>query len=271
MSETNDRSSSKLPENIVVTLRASGIFFAIANVICVAIIAWSYVKVKMEPKTLSVTGSVRKAVVSDVVTWEGSIRANDPSLSKAYELLEASAEKAKAFVTSSGIAASEITLSAVTTERRFKKEILPGAVTGNRETPVAPAVIDSDKVEMYTLTQMISIRSSEMQKVPEISRTITSLIKDGVEIDSDDPRFLYTKASEMKINLLAEATKDATLRAEQIVNNANGRLGRLVEARMGVMQINPKGVTATSYEGINDTTAYEKEITAIVSVKFEVL
>jgi hypothetical protein len=73
------------------------------------------------------------------------------------------------------------------------------------------------------------------------------------------------------INLLAEATKDATLRAEQIVNNANGRLGKLVEARMGVMQINPKGVTATSFEGVNDTTSYEKEITAIVNVKFEVL
>jgi hypothetical protein len=76
--------------------------------------------------------------------------------------------------------------------------------------------------------------------------------------------------SELKINMLAEATKDATTRAEQIVNNANGQLGKLVEARMGVMQITPKGVSATSAEGINDTTSYEKEIAAVVSVKFEV-
>lgn len=39
---------------------------------------------------------------------------------------------------------------------------------------------------------------------------------------------------------------------------------------MGVMQVNPKGVSATSAEGNNDTSSYEKEITAIVSVKFEV-
>ncbi len=70
--------------------------------------------------------------------------------------------------------------------------------------------------------------------------------------------------------MLAEATKDATARADQIVDNANGRLGKLVEAWMGVMQINPKGVTATSSEGINDTTCFEKEITAVVSAKFEV-
>ncbi len=83
-------------------------------------------------------------------------------------------------------------------------------------------------------------------------------------------RWIHTKLSELKINMLADATKDATTRAEQIVNNAHGRLGKLVEARMGVMQINPKGVSATSAEGNNDTSSYEKEITAIVIVKFEV-
>ena len=55
----------------------------------------------------------------------------------------------------------------------------------------------------------------------------------------------------------------------QVVNNANGHLGKLVEAKMGVMQINPKGSSATSAEGNNDTTSLEKEITAIVTTRFE--
>jgi len=91
-----------------------------------------------------------------------------------------------------------------------------------------------------------------------------------VEIDSDAPSYLYTKVSELKINMLAEANKDATTRAQQIVNNANGTLGKLVEAKMGVMQINPKNVSAVSDTGNNDTTAYEKEITAIVTARFTV-
>jgi hypothetical protein len=73
----------------------------------------------------------------------------------------------------------------------------------------------------------------------------------------------------LKIDMLAEATKDATLRATQIVENANGKLGKLVEARMGVMQINPKGVTSVSDTGNNDTTSLEKEILAVVTVSFE--
>ena len=69
--------------------------------------------------------------------------------------------------------------------------------------------------------------------------------------------------------MLADATKDATTRATQIVTNANGHLGKLVEAKMGVMQINPKGSSATSAEGNNDTTSFEKEITAVVTARFE--
>ncbi len=250
----------------MVTLRAGGYFFALANIVCVAILAWAYMSVKLERKTISVTGSARKLIVSDIVTWAGTVTASDPDLVQAYDTLKKETDKVQGFVLAAGIPESEITPASITTTRHYKKEVVK-APAGAAESP---AVITTDKVDNYTLTQIISITSTNMDKVPAIARNVTSLIKDGVQIDSDAPRYLYTKLSELKINMLAEATKDATARAEQIVNNANGRLGKLVEARMGVMQINPKGVTATSAEGINDTSSFEKEITAVVSAKFEV-
>ena len=39
---------------------------------------------------------------------------------------------------------------------------------------------------------------------------------------------------------------------------------------MGVMQINPKNVSDVSDTGNNDTSSLEKEITAIVTARFEV-
>ncbi|NBR87770.1 MAG: SIMPL domain-containing protein [Verrucomicrobia bacterium] len=261
---------STLPEQVVVTLRAGGVFFAIANVICVSILAWVYLSVKLEPKALSVTGSARKAIVSDLVTWDGVVTAQDPNLIQAYNSLKSGSDKVKEYLLANGIAEPEITLSAITTTRRLHKEIVPGAAATLNSPATAPTIITTDKVEMFTLTQAISISSTNMKTVPTVARGVTSLIKEGVEIDSNPPSYHYTKLSELKINMLADATKDATTRAEQIVNNAHGRLGKLVEARMGVMQINPKGVSATSAEGNNDTSSYEKEITAVVSVKFEV-
>jgi len=269
MSETH-REPSTLPEKIVVTLRAGGIFFAVANVVCVAIMAWCYLLVKFEPKTLAVTGSARKAIVSDRVTWSGTVTAKDPNLVKAYDALKIATDKVKAYLVTNGIPESDITLSSIATARRYHQEIVSAPAATPGAPAAAPTVITTDTVDMYTLTQSIAVSSSDMKKVPWAARAVTSLIKEGVEIDSEEPRYLYTKLSELKIDMLAEATKDATARAEQIINNANGRLGKLVEARMGVMQINPKGVTATSGEGINDTSSYEKEITSVVSVRFEV-
>lgn len=269
MSENNGK-SGLLPEKLVVTLRAGGVFFALANVICVAILAWTYLSVKLEPKTLSVTGSARKAIISDRVTWTGTICAKDANLVKAYDTLKGAADKVHAFLVANGIPASEITLSAITTSRRYHQEVVRAAGQNDGEAKDKPVVITTDKIESYTLSQSIAISSADMQKVPAVARAVTDLIKEGIEIDSEQPRYLYTKLSELKINMLAEATKDATTRAEQIVNNANGRLGKLVEARMGVMQITPKGVSDTSGEGINDTSSYEKEITSIVAAKFEV-
>ena len=259
-----------LPQSIVVSLKAGGIFFAAANVICVAIIVWAYVTIKREPKTITVTGSAKKAIVSDLVTWSGTITAKDTNLVHAYNALKASSDKVGDYLLKQGIPASEITFSAIETTRRFHQEIILPAqpAAGTQGGPAAPTVMTTDKVESYTLAQSVSLESHDMTRVPGVSRTITSLMKDGVEIDSRPPGYLYTKLSELKIDMLAEATKDATARAQQIVNNANGTLGKLVEAKMGVMQINPKNVSAVSDTGNNDTTSYEKEITAIVTVRF---
>jgi len=264
MTDNNEKQNS-MPSKIDVSLKAGGIFFAVANIICVGILTWAYLSVKLEPKTLSVTGSARKEIQSDWVCWSGEISAKNEVLSSAYDALKNSADLVKAYIIEKGIPEKDITFSAIITNRRFHIDIIyPPQGDGE------PVKIETEKVVMYTLTQTVSISSSDVIKVPLISRNITSLIKDGVEIDSEAPSYLYTKLAELKLSMLADATKDATLRAEAIVNNANGQLGRLVEARMGVIQINPKGISATSSEGINDTTSFEKEICTVVSTRFEV-
>ena len=257
---------------IVVSLKAGGVFFAIANVICVAMIVWGYMTLKTEPKTISVTGSHKKVIVSDLVTWSGTFSTKDPSLTNAYDSLKAAADKVKAYLVAQGIKEPEITFSAITTNRRFHQDVIPavappagGSMTGFSGQPT---IITTDKVEMYTLVQTVSVSSGDMVKVPEISRNITSLIKDGVEIDSSAPSYIYTKLGELKIDMLAEATKDATNRATQIVTNANGKLGKLVEAKMGVIQINAKNTSGATADGNNDLTSLEKEITAIVTARF---
>ncbi len=271
MAEIKDENRASFPGKVIVTLKAGGIFFAIANVVCVALIVWGYLAVKIEPKTIQVTGSARKVITSDLVTWSASVTVKAPQLLAAYEQLKANSDKARAYLLAHGLNQAEVKLSAINTSRRFEQKfIAPTTQVGSGDKAPQPVLVTTDQVAMYTLTQVISVESRDVARIPEVARSITELIKDGVEIDSGPCSFLYTKLSELKIDMLAEATKDATARAEKIVNNTNSRLGKLVEARMGVMQINPKNISATSSEGNNDTTSLEKEISTIVSTRFEV-
>jgi hypothetical protein len=68
--------------------------------------------------------------------------------------------------------------------------------------------------------------------------------------------------------MMAEATRDARLRADQIATNGGGAVRELRSAKMGVVQINPLYSTATSWEGNNDTSSVDKTITATVAATF---
>ena len=120
----------------------------------------------------------------------------------------------------------------------------------------------------YQLTQPVEVTSSDVDRVADTGRSITDLIRDGVQLESGPPRFLYTHMADLKIAMLAEATKDATARAQQIAGNSNAQLGAIIDAKMGVMQINAIHANDVSGAGVNDETSLEKEISAVVTARF---
>lgn len=61
----------------------------------------------------------------------------------------------------------------------------------------------------------------------------------GILLESMAPEYLYTKLGEEKITMLAEAAKDAKVRADRIAESTGSSLGSVRSARMGVLQITP--------------------------------
>jgi hypothetical protein len=70
--------------------------------------------------------------------------------------------------------------------------------------------------------------------------------------------------------MLGEATKDAKQRAQTMVEAVGSRVGSLRSIRSGVFQITPRFSTEVSGAGENDTTALDKDITAVVTATFAV-
>lgn len=89
----------------------------------------------------------------------------------------------------------------------------------------------------FILNQTIRVESNEVDKIEAILRSITELAKEGISFYSSAPQYYYTKLSELKIEMVAAATEDARIRAEQIAQNANTEIAELRYAKMGIFQI----------------------------------
>jgi hypothetical protein len=101
-----------------------------------------------------------------------------------------------------------------------------------------------------------------------LANDCTELLDQGVVLMSESLQYIYTKAGEAKVEMAAEATRDARTRAEQIASQGGRSVRALRTAKMGVVQINPVYSTATSDGGNSDEFSLEKTIIVSVSAKF---
>lgn len=252
-----------------VDLRFIGIVaLAIAGVWSTTIVMETYhsIKVKPERRTIRVTGSAKKRITSDLIEWAATLESRAPDRTQAYKQLRGYTDKTVTFLAEHGIKAAEIQPQSATvtedivTHEEFK--VLPGVKE--------PLRIERKEHKGWITTQVIIVRSTDVSVVEKASREVTALLEDGVSIESHAPEYFYTRLGELKVEQLAAAGRDARARADNILKNAGGAaIHKLLDADMGIININPANSTETSSEGNNDRSSLEKDIITIVHAEFE--
>jgi hypothetical protein len=56
-----------------------------------------------------------------------------------------------------------------------------------------------------------------------------------------------------------------------MANSTGNKIGLMRSAKMGTFQINPVNSYDVSWYGNNDTSSYEKKVTAVVNVSFAII
>ncbi len=232
-----------------------GVALAVGLVIASAIGGWAFVKGKRGDQTITVTGSARKRIKSDLVIWRAAVSYQAPVLADAYRSLSESVPRVKSYLVGKGIPENQITISSISSQTLHSK----GA---NGE--------ESADISGYSLRQELGVRSNDVDKIAQIARQATELINQGILIESQAPEYHYTKLGDLKIEMLAEAAKDSKTRAEQIAKSTGSSIGSVRSARMGVLQITPADSSEVSDSGMNDTSSLDKDITAVVNIGFGV-
>jgi len=233
-----------------------GVCIAAATIVSSIILSQGFLKItKFVREQISVTGSAQKEIRSDYIVWRGTFSIREADLKTGYKKLSEDLERVKKYFTGKGIGENKIIVSQISTSKIYKKN-----EKGN----------DTNEIQWYILSQMIEVRSRDVDKVDAISRESTELINENIEFESMAPEYFYTKLDELKIEMLAKATENAKLRAENMVKATGNKIGFMRSAKMGVFQITPVNSTEVSDWGVNDTSTLEKKVTAVVSASFAI-
>jgi hypothetical protein len=225
----------------------------------VSVLAGAYKYKFRAQETISVTGLAATDFTSDQIVWSGNYSRKMMDLKMAYAQLKEDEQSIRTYLLEKGVQESELIFSAVGIEKEYNTRYnSEGRNLGTDFTG-------------YKLMQSVTVDSRNIDKVEKISREITELIQRGIEFNSTQPSYYYSKLSELKIDLLAKASADAKERAQTIATNAGSDLGKIKKATMGVFQITGQNSNEDySYGGAFNTSSRNKTASITIRVDFAV-
>jgi uncharacterized protein len=233
------------------------IIIAAAVLLAALIFSNAYKKRSFTNDTVSVTGMGEKDFESDLVVWNGSFSRKNLDLKTAYSELNADRNTVSNYLIKKGVDAKEIVFDAVNISKDFNNSFDKNGNT-------------SQTFNGYILSQSVRIESKDLDKIETVSREVTELINTGVELNSGSPEYVYSKLAALKLDLIAEASKNARQRAEKIADNAGGSLGKLRNANMGVFQIVGRNSSEDySFGGTFNTSSKKKTATITMKLVYE--
>jgi hypothetical protein len=201
--------------------------------------------------TINVVGMATKRFDSDIVKWRITIGRNTGlgDVTKGYSLIQNDLQFLKKLLSEKGLSERETSIQPINTMSNYSRE---GEVSG------------------YNIQQSIFVITSNLSAVEEIALNPAALIEKGIILQNSDLEYFYSKLSDIKMELLAEATKDAQKRAEEIAKNSNVHLGNVTNLRVGVFQITEPFSTEVSDYGMYNTRTKQKDITVTVRASFKI-
>lgn len=204
---------------------------------------------------ITVTGSAYEIVKSDSATLELSINTRNADKAVAYAQLKNQIPAVVAYLIENGIKEDEITVNT------------PQNYSSNKYTSTGAA---TNEIAYYNFSQIVSIKSQDIELIQKLSIDAQALLEKGININTNRPEYNYSKLADLKIKLLGEATKDAQMRATQMLKATNNKPGKIKSVKMGVFQITAPTSNEVSDWGINDNSTVEKKVTAVANVVFGV-
>ncbi|MCL7970358.1 MAG: SIMPL domain-containing protein [marine benthic group bacterium] len=221
---------------------------ALALIVSSLILGGSFYQARHSRATVQVVGMASQPFEADQVKWSLGVGRTVPAslLSDGYVQINRDVESMVAGLVSAGIPRDAVVLQPVTTNPMYGSE-------GIRE---------------YQVNQTLYVVSEDLDAVESLALAPSELLAEGLLLQNSRLHYFYSGLAEVKRTLLARATEDARMRAEEIASATGEGIEAIASARAGVFQITEPFSTDVAAYGIYDTSSRKKEIRVTVHAVF---
>lgn len=175
-------------------------------------------------RVVTVRGLCEKEVNANVVTWPIVTKEMGNDLPEIYNKIQSNNNAILNFLRANGITDSEISVNA--------PEV---------NDVQANAYNQREQLYRYMVTNVIVVKSEKVDKVNELIKKQTELLKEGIAIVAGDYSYPitydYTELNDVKPDMIAEATRNARAAADRFAADSDSNLGKIKTASQGQFSI----------------------------------
>ncbi|MCI5779878.1 MAG: SIMPL domain-containing protein [Lentisphaeria bacterium] len=219
------------------------------------------VKIHQSSATVSsirVKGIAEKEIVSDIGAFSCTITCNAADIASGYAEINRLQTLLTAKFRELGIKADWVeneTMSFFPVTKTVRTR------ENNRE-------VSRTEFSHYQFSRNCRVRSSEVRVLENASVGLYSLAAGGVNISVSNVEYFISDLEQYKLGLVDAASASAYQRANVVARKCGSRLGKLLTARQGVIQITKPASDDTRDGGVYDTSTINKVMRLVVTMDF---
>ena len=204
------------------------LFISLAVVVFAFAVAFSAYNFSKLGSHVEVKGLSEKIMKSDTATWTISFDVKSSNIETLYSELERNKNAIESFLINSGFEKSEINMTPMSIYQDTYR----------------------DALFRYNAGAQISLYTKKVDLVKEVSKNTLPLLQKGVLITQSNTYFEFTDINSIKPEMLAEAIANAKISAKEFASASGSKVGNIVRANQGVIDISEKDPGSPEYKKI---------------------
>ncbi|NUG80458.1 SIMPL domain-containing protein [Acinetobacter bereziniae] len=242
------------------TLWVFALILSLGFIISASVLGYAFKQFGGEKNSIIVKGLAEKPIQADSARWEINLqtsRATD-SVTASYQLLDQEIKTLQSFFVEHGFKATEMKLGNKSSQPYYQ-DVDQGDGKTIRE------------FRGYVAMQSLVINTRDIQKIEKAAKDAYLLDEKGISIEQK-PQYLVSNLEEIKMSLIANATKNAHSRANEFAKVGGVKVGAMRSASQGAFYILPESGSDddSDYGGAYDKNTINKIARVVVTMNYSI-